>query len=283
MSHTFQPPPDGFGDALKRSRTRRRRRHLLEAATGSTTLAVIAAIVVSVHPGGLASLRRDQTAGHGLTTNPVPSVPAISPVATPTPDPSTPLSPNHPTGTGSPYGAAATPTSPPEQPSSPSTPGEVLISTAPVRRTTSYNNLSPCADPSGRQATGWCVQPGSSFTGRAGQPNELSASLCRLPGVLDGQASFPTSLESSFSIQTPSPPDKTLWDLQQQHPGHPSQHSVAVTAGQCLTWSVTWLGRNNSANDLPAGKYTLVVSINADNIGAPNQVITENYDYTITN
>jgi hypothetical protein len=100
--------------------------------------------------------------------------------------------------------------------------------------------------------------------------------------VGDGQASFPASLENSFAIHTPAPADRIVWNLDAQHPDHPSPHTVTVSAGQCLTWTVSWLGRDNQGRNLAAGHYTLVITINTDNVGTPNQVITENYDYNVS-
>ena len=281
MSASFQPTPDGFDDALQRSGARRRRRHLLEAAAGGTTLAVIAAVVLTTHPGGLASVRERQPAGPGSTD------PAASSSARPTQTSSGPpeaaLLPTGPALQPITGGSASVlPTTAAAGSPSPAVTGASFISSAPSRRTTRYSNLTPCADVSGRPATGWCVQPGSSFTGRAGHLNTLAASLCRLPGVADGQASFPTSLELSFAIRTPAPADRAAWDLGAQHPGHRSPHTIAVSAGQCLTWSANWLGRDNAGRNLPAGHYTLVVTVNTDDVGAPNSVITEDYDYTIS-
>ena len=279
---SFQPPPDGFRDALRRTQARRHRRHLLEAAAGGTALAAVAALVLSVNPGGLVSLRQDQPAGHGAT-------PSGSSTVSGTPRPGHDASDGLVQATGSPTsgsrpGGIPTAATPPTatRTAGPSAPGSVLISTAPSRQTTAYSSLSPCADTSGRETSGWCIQPGSSFTGRSGHPNNLSVSLCRLPGALDGQASFPSTLESSFTVQTPSPADRPVWTLAAQHPGQASRHAVAVTAGRCLTWSLTWFARDDSGRDLAAGQYTLVIAINADNISAPNQALVENYAYTVT-
>jgi hypothetical protein len=279
---TFQPPPDGFDNALRRSRARRHRRHLLEATVGGTTLAVAAAIVLTIHAGGLATLQQEQPAGPGTAHPTAPST--TTPTLTPAPNAGETTLASGPTS-----GPATGPTastialgSTPASPTPPARSGGTFISSPLSRRTTAYSNLTPCSDTSGRQATGWCVQPGDSFTGRTGHPNTLAVSLCRLPGVGDGQANFPTSLEATFAIHTPAPADRTVWNLDAQHPGHPSPHTITVTAGQCLTWTATWEGRDNTGRDLPAGHYTLVLSINTDNVGNPNQVITQNYDYTIS-
>lgn len=275
----FQPPPGGFDNALRRSRARRHRRHLLEAAAGGTTLAVVAAIVLTAHPGGLASLREEQPAGPGRAqgASPIPTPTSSRAAGTSTLSPRPTTQPG--TGPGSPSTLSPTTAA---DPSSPAATRSTFISSAPSRRSTTYSNLTPCADTSGRPATGWCVQPGDSFTGRSGHANTLAASLCRLPGVGDGQATFPTSLETTFAIRTPAPGDRTEWSLDSQHPGHPSPHTVAVSAGHCLAWTVNWLGRDNAGRDLPPGHYTLAITINADNVGTPNNVVTENYDYTLT-
>ena len=278
---SFQPPPNGFRDALRRTQARRRHRHLLEGAAGGAALAAVAALVLSVNPGGLVRLRQDQPAGHGQSspssasssTNPQPPhqgnglvQATVSPTAGDKPaSPSTPTS-------------APTTTRTTSSPSS----RAVLISTTPSRQNTGYSNLSPCVDTSGTAAAGWCTQPGSSSTGRAGHANDLSVSLCRLPGTPDGQASFPTTLESSFSVRSPGPADRAEWTLAAQHPGHPERHAVTVVAGHCLTWSLTWFARDNAGHDLPVGHYTLTVSIDADNISGPNQALVQNYDYTVT-
>lgn len=276
MTVPFQPPPEGFIDALRRARARRHRRHVWEGAVGASAVAALAVFALASNPGGLISLRQEQTAGQGLrgsTTTSSPALTSPTPIRTPTRTPAA----------GSTNGTAPVTNTAPAVQSGPSAPGSLVISTPPARTTTTYSNLTPCADTSGRQATGWCVQPGNSFTGRAGQANTLSVSLCRLPGALDGQASFPNTMESTFSMHPAGAGDQTLWDLAAQHPGQPNRHSVAVPAGQCLTWTLTWYGKDNTGRNLPADRYTLEVGINADNIGTPNQVVVENYDYTITN
>lgn len=277
MTRTFAPPAGGFDDALGRSQRRRRRRHAREATAGGAVLAGVVAVFVAVNPAGLTSLRQDQPAAPiSPSPNPTqrPSVSTGSPSLSGGPATSTP--------TGARPGRPGPLTSSASGGATPRAPGELLISTSLRRTTTSYDALQPCADSTGRSATGWCVQPGSSFTGRTAAANTHEVSLCRLPGALTAPASFPSTLEAAFALHTGGASDTRLWASESQHPGRSERHDVSVSAGQCLTWALTWYGRNDTGRPTPAGRYELVMSVLADNIAQPNTVLKQRYDYTVT-
>jgi hypothetical protein len=290
----FVPPNGGFDDALRRTHRRRLRRRATLAATAGSAAVVLVAVLGITGNGPLDSLQQEQPATQGgprdsdaPSTTPNPS-PTRIPTSAAGFAPAVPLTPASPPqiGTRSSSATSAGTTTAGNAPGVSSGPEATAASieiSSPLTRTEHpYSNNSPCADTSGRAATGWCVQFPGPYTGRSGQPTSLSLDLCRLPGVPGATASFPSTAEASFQLSTTSNPPTQLWLLAHQHPAHTARHEITVGSGQCLSWQVTWHNRDDQGHPIAPGDYTLAVSVDADNVADPNKISTQVYRYTVT-
>ena len=267
----FPPSEEGFDDARRRA-TRRRHRRRTAYAGAAGAAAVVVAIAVVGGGGGLSSLTEQPAApGHRTPSSP----------STPGPGSTNPALAAGPTSPLESPGAASA--RPPGVVPSPTgvgpTPGAPVISTPATRRTRGYDTTHPCADSSGRAATGWCVQFAGPFEGRPGTPTELDLALCRLPGLPTGQASFPSTREVTFTLFTTGSTPRPLWSSAHQHPGRPGRHVLSVPSGSCLDWTLTWWNRDDTGADLRLGGYSLDVAVNADNVSEPAAVVHQQYAY----
>lgn len=288
---TFHPTDEGFTDAVARSRRRRTRRHAVTASASGTVLAVAAFAVFAGQSATPDSLQQQQLLGPAGAPTAEP-VPATTPsdragsdqAAGPPPD----RSPGNPPPTAAPDGPdAAEPTEEATQPRAGAAPApraeaDAAISTPARLTTTAYEPNAPCADTTGRAASGWCVQTDPPRSGITGRPVDLALSLCRLPAFGPAAASFPSTAEAGYALDERSG-GATLWDHAQQHPSRPGRHDRQVQPGQCLTWTVTWTNRNDQGQPINPGSYELRLSVLADNIGGPNTAVTQTYAYTVEN
>lgn len=272
---TFQPTNEGFTDAVARSRRRRTRRHAVAASASGTALAVAAFAVLAGQSATPDSLQQQQPFGPAgaPTSEPLPATTAPdrtesdraagpqpvrslggAPPPSPAPgrqdatEPKEDVTQPHPSGAPAPRAEAGAPISTPAR----------LTSTA-------YEPNAPCADTTGRAASGWCVQTDPPRSGITGRPVDLALSLCRLPGFRPAAASFPTTAEAGYALDERSG-GATLWDHARQHPPRPDRHDRQVQPGQCLTWTVTWTNRNDQGQPITPGSYELRLSVLADNI-----------------
>jgi hypothetical protein len=275
----FVATDDGFTDVLtRRSRRRRRRRAALAATTASVTVVVLVA-VLSAMDVGTDSLRVVPTGPTGsAAASPTPSTPAQS-GQVPTSPPAQPTgAPAVGTTTAMTASAASTATTP----NSATSPAPDSISTPMQRSTIAYDNTQPCADTSGREATGWCVQVKGPFSAQRGHPTTLRVTLCRLPGA-DAQAHFPGTLEADFALQTTGQDSHVRWRYDTQHPDATDDHSYPVRAGTCLLWQTTWAVRADDGSVIGPGSYELVVTVDADNVAAPGEAFARQvYTFTVT-
>jgi hypothetical protein len=276
------PPPGGFDDAMRRLHRRRRRRAVTIATAAGGTAVVAAAVVLLSGAAGIDSLRVVQPTNDGShsgthqTPHPTAAprttgVPAPSGGATPTAGTSGPSTPAAVLSVGTATAAAATPPA-------------AAISAGPVRTQTRYSATTPCADTSGREATGWCVQVAGPFHGVSGQPTDLVVSLCRVAATR-GSAHFATGGEIGLVVSdqpTSQGGGRTRWNLDAQHPPHGPAHQLDVASQHCLTWTTRWWIRDDAGNNLPPAHYDLAVAIRADNVAAPNSVLVENYDFMVS-
>lgn len=269
----FVATDSGFGDALTRRSRRRRRRHASIAATSALAVVAVGVVALAGVKSGRDSLTVPPagfTHGHSPST-PSPGQPAAGHGA------STLTGGVPPGGTAPPIasvGTAGTATS-----GGAGHPAQA-ISTAMQLLRTNYDNTEPCGDLSGRAATGWCIQVHGPFSGRTGRPTSLSISLCRLPGV-GATAHFSGTLEADFGLQTNAPDHKQLWQYAHQHPNRGDNHSYQVNAGACLTWTTTWRVVADNGQPVKPGTYILVTAVHADNVANPDQVLVEDYNYTV--
>jgi hypothetical protein len=276
MTESFTPPPDGFGKALANVRRRRHRRRIAASLSGAALVAG-AVVVATSGASDLASLRQVNPAGSGspksASTAPTVWTPPAQTSTRPIGGKLSTVPGQPPQPTTQPGAQNVVPTSASHQP--------IPISTSPVLRITDYNPQEPCADISGREASGWCRQPVGVFEGRPGKPSTLGVSLCRLPGLARGEARFPSSAEVELEIYASGDVHR-LWALSSQHPGHPARHSQLADGGKCLTWAASWWNRDDRGRNLAPGQYSLQITIGADNIASPNdQVLMQNYNYTV--
>lgn len=275
----------GFVDALRRRSRRRRRRHVIVAVTSAVAVVAGASAAVSTLTFGTDSLRTPAGPGLGRTPAPAPSADHPGAVGAGSPE----ITRN---GVAGPASLSASPAPghsidvvvPGRSTSTPGAAGgaaDAPISSPMLLSRTDYDNTRPCSDTSGRAATGWCVQVLGPFSARSGRSTSLDISLCRLPGV-GASASFSGTLEADFSLETPAPDRSQVWHYARQHPDRSRPHSYAVDAGTCLNWSTTWHVRGDAGAPVPRGNYTLVAMVRADNVSSPNQVVEEDYAFTVT-
>ena len=275
----FFATDEGFTDVLaRRLRRRRRRRAGLAAASAGAavvmTIAVLSTLDIGTDSLGVAPVSPAATGTPGATpsaaaprsANPAPTGSAATPGTVVTGPASAVVPPP----------ASAGPSSGPTRPAQ-------LVSTTMQRTTTMYDNTSPCADTSGRVATGWCVQVEGPFTADHGQHRTSpTVSLCRLPGT-GARAHFAGTLEADFALATTGQNSKVLWHYDAQHPNLVDDHTFRVDAGTCLQWQTTWTVRADDGTDIAPGDYVLEVTVNADNAaGAGDRFIRQDYDYKVT-
>jgi hypothetical protein len=274
----FRPPPGGYDDALRRSRRRRSRRYALVGAVATGALAVVGLALLAGGTEGLSSLRQDQPAGPAKA-GPIPgaqATPRTAPSAEARGSASARPSASAVRASLAPDGGEIRPSAAPGVTAAPQ-----QISTPLARTIHPYSNTSPCADNSGRQAAGWCVQYQGAFAGKSAQAVSLTLDLCRLPAFGDANASFPATAEAAFTLTTNEQNPRHVWTHAHQHPGSRRPHHVVVRSGQCLSWTTTWWNRDDSGTPVPPGDYTLAVDVEADNVPDPNAVSTEVYDYRV--
>ena len=273
----FFATDDGFSDVLARRLRRRRRRRAGLAAASAGAAVVVTIAVLSALDIGTDSLR----------VVPAPPAATGTPTATPSAQPGR-LAPPPGTGNaaapataGTTSAAAAIPP-PSTTSSSGSRQAAELISTAMQRTTTTYDNTKPCADTSGRAATGWCVQVLGPFSAQRGHSASLTVALCRLPGT-GARAHFAGTLEADFALATTGQNSRFLWHYDAQHPDQTNDHTYRVDAGTCLQWSTTWAVRTDDGTPVPTGDYQLEVTVTADNVAAPgDSFVRQDYDYKVT-
>lgn len=277
-----QPPPGGYDDALTRSRRRQHRRRVVTGIGSAGATFGLVAVALLWGQGAMITLKQDDqpaappantTATPAVTSNPGQPTPTATGQAAPR-DGSAPAEASSPAGHEPSVPAPDSATSPTEV-------GTTPISTALVRGGRDYRSTTPCADSSGRPASGWCIQFAGPFAGRAGTVTTFDLTLCRLPGFPTANASFPSSSEAAFSLKTTEREPRDIWSYASQHPGRPNRHSLTVQSGRCLTWELRWSNRDDSGRPVPAGTYTLAVDVTADNLITPNQVSTQVYDYRV--
>ena len=287
---TFQPTDQGFTDAVARSRRRRTRRHAVTASESGTVLAVAAFAVLAGQSATPESLQQQQPLGPAgaPTSEPLPATappdltesnqaagpqPRRSPENAPPPSPAPGRQ-----DAAEPEGDATQPRA--DAAPAPRTKAGEPISTPARLTTTAYEPNSPCADTTGRAASGWCMQTDPPRSGITGRPVDLALSLCRLPGFGSAAASFPTTAEAGYALEERSG-GATLWDHARQHPPRTGRHDRQVEPGRCLTWTVTWTNRNNEGQPIAPGRYELRLSVLADNTGGPNTAVTQTYAYQV--
>lgn len=288
-------PPDfvaderGFDDVLHRVAGRRRRRHVIVGAATAVVVAAIAVPVVAATSSGTDTLVVPPAGPvpSGSTT-PTPSVAPTTGGATA--GPSAAPSAGGDTG-GDVVGQPALETPPPAPASATAQPRSTppttvvsgpLVSTSMTRSRSPYNTGSVCTDSSGRSATGWCMDviDANNLHGRSGEPVRLAIELCRLPGVA-GQAHFAGTLEADLRLVQDDRDRTERWHYANQHPDRAFSHRYRVDGGTCLVWRTTWSVTADDGGSLEPGSYTLLASVNADNVATPNEAVVSSYRFTV--
>lgn len=126
-----------------------------------------------------------------------------------------------------------------------------------VRRMTQ----SSYVDPSGREArvNGGCVAANawcSSVQATQSGPStfELRLSVCRDTTARDSYLAFDSTAEIDISIRSKDT-DREVWRWAAGQTFPPREHEVAVPAGACVVWTMTWDGVLDSGDDIPRGDY----------------------------
>lgn len=51
--------------------------------------------------------------------------------------------------------------------------------------------------------------------------------------------------------------------------------------GSCLTWTTTWWTRGDDGREVAPGRYEMRFAVLTDNVGAPNDALTQTYRYSV--
>jgi hypothetical protein len=257
--HVLQPaprPPAGLGDVLVRA-TRRRRRQ--QAGALATTAAACAAVLAFTMVGGGAvdSLGQTPASQSGRGVLPEDAAPRVS----------GPDAPASATVDGS-VGTAVAPeqrTEPQqgaaqrrqEQPSGAvtdqqkSTGGEV----GPPHTMTAFDPSRGCAGWLSNPAEGWCGYYDGATSGPAGKRVELAETVCRLPNR--GTASLVSDDGQQAEFTAMGKDARTKWTWSTGHHFSKRGTRIAVPAGSCVRWHVSWNVVDAEGRPLPAGAYSI--------------------------
>ncbi|HEV2890562.1 MAG TPA: hypothetical protein VGX28_09315 [Frankiaceae bacterium] len=245
---SLPPRPGDFDDMARRVRRRRRGRY---AGAGSAVgVAAAVALVMSVSSGGTDTLFADPVSPGD--PSPAASVPATAtPPAEATPSPVGNPSPTAPPPTPLPPPTASAAPSPTATVAPPGATGEPPSTTAhaSLARTVVDYAPGPCS-PGGGSAPGWCFRTPGNTTTQAEVAHDYGYEACRLPGSGRGEVAFWTRDEIDFRVDGPTA--RYQW-------GHTDfrrvTHRVAVDAGTCLHWVLTWDATDVDGRALPPGRY----------------------------
>ena len=127
----------------------------------------------------------------------------------------------------------------------------------PPHTTTAYDPTKGCTGDGPVAAQGWCDYYDGPASGKAGQPVELAAVVCRLPGQDTHTLQVDSGEQADFSISTQDRND-ALWTWSDGHRFSRYGTTFDVAAGSCLRWHVTWKVTDRAGRPLAPGLYHLM-------------------------
>jgi hypothetical protein len=137
----------------------------------------------------------------------------------------------------------------------------------PAHTSATYDPTMGCTGDGPVAAQGWCNYYDGALTGRSGQPVELAAVVCRLPGQDPYPLQVVSGLEAEFCV---SPLDDTtpFWTWSRGHRFSDYGTTFSLSAGSCLRWHVTWSGTDAAGRPLAPGTYHLMARPYAHQAGS---------------
>jgi hypothetical protein len=137
----------------------------------------------------------------------------------------------------------------------------------PPHTATAYDATKGCTGDGPVAAQGWCSYYDGAVSGKTGQPVELAAVVCRLPGQAPHPLQVESGLQADFSL---SPVDEgtALWTWSRGHRFSSYGTTFSLTAGGCLRWYVTWKVVDDAGRPLLPGLYHLMARPYAHEAGS---------------
>lgn len=240
----FQPTLEGAEQVL---RAGRRRRTTKVSATGSSALAVVAVLALSLG-GGTGAPRPDE-----LTTTSGPT-PSVAPSVIPSPSSATVRS-----STGAPAGGV--PTLGPSQGPAPTSPPPAQHRTTSVRRspiTRSSGSIAAtdlCQDGQTDQYRTWCVRTFDPGEIKRGTTVSLGGELCNYPTSNPLVLDFVDTAEVQLQIDPYENQEK--WHAGEGYRYTKPGPTVTLAPGACLQWHAPWDTRDHEGFVVPPGSYQL--------------------------
>jgi hypothetical protein len=148
--------------------------------------------------------------------------------------------------------AAATPSGPSGQ-APPLREGPGII--GPPHRMVRYDATRGCNGTGPTAASGWCSYYDGATSGTAGQVVELATAVCRLPSAGSGTLVADDGRQADFDVGVDAYPASWTWSHAERFARGTT--SVAVAAGSCVEWYVTWNVADDAGRPLHAGTYYL--------------------------
>ena len=112
-------------------------------------------------------------------------------------------------------------------------------------------------------ATGWCHVYRGPMRLVRGQSAILALDLCRTGAAAGGRGElrFPTMRQGAFAVRSG---DRELWSSNDARSTFRAGERLAIQAGKCARWTMTWDGRDRRGRLLPPGTYRLLLATNGD-------------------
>ena len=252
----FRPSADGLTSAYRRSRTIHHRRAIASGSAG-TTLALLLLAQLVIPSGG--DNKRDSL----VAASPSPTTSTSGPPSTPAPQ--TPTASPSPASTtlsrtpgGSPGRSPAI--APSRAPAVRVSPGMAAAGTevGPPHEETPYDATRGCNGTGPTAANGWCSYYDGVTTAKSGTSASIATVVCRLPGQATATLTFANGQQAEFDVGPKAYP--SVWTWSKGRHFATSSKPVALGAGRCIRWFITWGVRDDHGTPLPPGSYSLDAS-----------------------
>jgi hypothetical protein len=125
----------------------------------------------------------------------------------------------------------------------------------PPHTVTSYDPSQPCGLDGPLPAQGWCSYYDGARTGHGGEPVELAATVCRLPGQAAHTLQADSGQHAEFMVGDRREPQ---WTWAKRHRFSSYGESWNVEPGTCLRWHITWTVVDDTGRPLTPGAYDLI-------------------------
>jgi hypothetical protein len=125
----------------------------------------------------------------------------------------------------------------------------------PPHSVTAYDPSHGCSTDGPFVGLGWCDYYDGARTGHGGEPVELAATVCRLPGQDAHTLQADTGQQAEFTVGDRRTP---AWTWAKGHRFSQYGTTFNVEPGSCLRWHVTWNVVDDAGRPLAPGVYDLV-------------------------